>query len=434
MTTLIDLSEHKEKRKEIIEKVRSDLVLRKMSRLSPITTNVIMYELCDSELIIPFYYSYKLFNQFPNDDNFPEMKAEFTGSLLTRQTEILPDVHKILQEQRCVLLSLYCGFGKTIFAIKLACDLMNENIGGTGGRVLICCHRIILMEQWKESIHKFTNGKCQILTATNEAKKDAQFYVINIQNIQKREIEDFDSVSILIIDECHTICTQNLVRSLMFVRPKYCIGLSATPDRDDGLQVVLNHFFGEQIVYKPLSRLYTTYIFDSGFKPVPRKNDNDKLDWNDLLKQQAEDQTRNLKICQIAKYFSTRNILILCKRVAHAQILCEELQKTEEVDVFTGTSKSFNSEARILIVTCSKGGVGFDHPKLDMLIVAADVENLFIQYLGRVFRRDDSIPIVVDVKDKFPSFQQHLRTRKDVYEQTGSIIYDFKKSFPDFNM
>ena len=73
MTTLIDLAEHKENRKQIIEKVRSDLVLRKMSRLSPITTNVIMYELCDSELILPFYYSYKFFNQLPNDDNFPEM-------------------------------------------------------------------------------------------------------------------------------------------------------------------------------------------------------------------------------------------------------------------------------------------------------------------------------------------------------------------------
>ena len=432
MTTLIDLAEHKENRKQIIEKVRSDLVLRKMSRLSPITTNVIMYELCDSELILPFYYSYKFFNQLPNDDNFPEISVDFTGSLLTRQTEILPDVQKILQEQRCVLLSLYCGFGKTIFAIKLACELINEN--KTGGRVLICCHRIVLMEQWKDSIHKFTNGKCQILTSTNEAQKDAQFYVMNIQNIQKRELDDFDSVSVLIVDECHTICTQNLVRSLMFVRPKFCIGLSATPERDDGLQVALNHFFGEQIVHKPLWRLYTTYIFDSGFKPIPKKNDNDKLDWNDLLKQQAEDVKRNNQICQIAKYFATRNILILCKRVAHAQILCEELQKTEEVDVFTGTSKSFNSEARILIVTCSKGGVGFDHPKLNMLIVAADVENLFIQYLGRVFRRDDSIPIVVDMKDKFYSFQRHLRTRKNVYEQTGSVIYDFHKSFPDFNM
>ena len=130
MTTLIDLAEHKNDRKQIIEKVRNDLTLRKMSRLSPITTNVIMYELCDSELILPFYYAYKFFNQLPNDDIFPSIQVDFTGSLLTRQTEILPDVHKILQEQHCVLLSLYCGFGKTIFAIKLACELINENKTG----------------------------------------------------------------------------------------------------------------------------------------------------------------------------------------------------------------------------------------------------------------------------------------------------------------
>jgi superfamily II DNA or RNA helicase len=102
------------------------------------------------------------------------------------------------------------------------------------------------------------------------------------------------------------------------------------------------------------------------------------------------------------------------------------LAKNDSVDVFTGSTKTFDSNARILIVTCSKGGVGFDHSKLDMLIIAADVENLFIQYLGRVFRRDDSIPIVVDIRDRFQPFQRHLRTRMKTYLETGGVINKYE--------
>lgn len=425
MTTIVDISQD---RRLKLEKIRGDLTYRKMSRMSPTSSNVIMYELCNNEVVVPFYYAVKSYNITPNDDLFPEMKVEFKAELLQRQKDILPTVEVLLQEQRCALLSLYCGFGKTIFAIKLAADLISTN----GGRVLVCCHRLVLIDQWKLSIEKFTNAKAQIVNATNKISKDVQFYIVNLQNVQKRDLDDFDSVSVLIVDECHTICTQNLVRSMMFVRPMFCIGLSATPYREDGLQPVLNQFFGDTIIHKALRRLYSVYVYDTKFKPIPRTTDNDKLDWNDILKQQSECANRNKKICKISRYFSTRNILILCKRVAHAQILYDELSQTEEVDMFTGTSKSFDSNARILIVTCSKGGVGFDHPKLDMLIVAADVENLFVQYLGRVFRRDDTIPIVVDMNDNFGTLKQHLKTRKSVYEETCGVVYKFEKIFPDF--
>jgi superfamily II DNA or RNA helicase len=416
-------------RKTTIQRIMSDLTVRKMSKMSPITTNVVMFEMCDNQLILPFAYTKKTFGVVPNDDDFPTMNVNFKGELLQRQKKILPSVQAILKEHRCVLLSLYCGFGKTIFAIKLASDLISEH----GGRVLICCHRVILMDQWKYSIEKFTNGKCQLLSSTNKIDKECQFFVVNLQNVQKRTLEDFDSVSVLIVDECHTICTQNLVTSMMFVRPKFCMGLSATPYREDGLQVVLHNYFGDKIVHKSLNRLYSIYIYKTKFKPIPHEMDNGKLDWNDILKQQSENKERNDKICKIARYFASRNILILCKRVAHAQVLYEELKKTEEVDIFTGTDKSFDSSARILLVTCSKGGVGFDHPKLDMLIVAADLENLFLQYLGRVFRRDDTIPIVVDMKDSFSSFENHLRTRESVYRETGGVIYPFEKQFPEFD-
>jgi hypothetical protein len=67
-----------------------------------------------------------------------------------------------------------------------------------------------------------------------------------------------------------------------------------------------------------------------------------------------------------------------------------------------------------------------------MLIVAADVENLFVQYLGRIFRRDDTFPIVVDMKDKNAAFQRHLKTRLGVYKETCGTVFDFNLEFRDF--
>ena len=45
--------------------------------------------------------------------------------------------------------------------------------------------------------------------------------------------------------------------------------------------------------------------------------------------------------------------------------------------------KYFNYSSRILVATVQKAGVGFDHPKLDTLIVASDLKEYFIA-TGRV--------------------------------------------------
>ena len=441
MTTQICLADFQNK-KQAFRKIHSELVIKKINNkfragsnpYSATGVSVVMYEHQDDDFIVPFNYGLNFIREsgiddsyYPNNDEFVESNFEFTGELLPRQKNILEEVMSDLYKRRSILLSLHCGFGKTIFAIYLSSLLTKEH----KGRVLICCHRLVLIEQWKHAITKFTNGTCQVLSSS-EPIKDVNFYIINIQTIQKRNLEDFDSVSVLVVDECHTICTQNLVRSLMFVRPKFCLGLSATPYRDDGMQDVLHRVFGEKIIHKQLKRLYSVYILETGFKPVVTKQESGNMDWNDILKQQSENKDRNTLICKVAKYFTTRNILIICKRVAHANYLYEQLKDTESVDCFMGTNKTYNSDARILIVTCSKGGVGFDHPKLDMLIVAADVENLFVQYLGRIFRRDDTFPIVVDMKDKFAGFQRHLKTRQDVYKETCGTIMNFNLEFKDF--
>ena len=102
-------------------------------------------------------------------------------------------------------------------------------------------------------------------------------------------------------------------------------------------------------------------------------------------------------------------------------------EKGESVTSFKGSKQKYNCESRILIATISKAGVGFDHPKMDALILASDVEEYFIQYLGRVFRREDVHPVVFDIVDNFNSLKRHYYTRKKVYDESGGTILKFNK-------
>jgi hypothetical protein len=138
-----------------------------------------------------------------------------------------------------------------------------------------------------------------------------------------------------------------------------------------------------------------------------------------------------VRLCQ---FFRNRTIMILTKRVElHGKILLDLLQKEgESVDLFAGTSRTYDRDARILIATYSKAGVGFDNPKLDMLIVAGDVEEMFEQYLGRVFRRMDTVPIIIDLVDKFHVFEKHFQTRMLTYIQSGGQVKPFHEHFPEF--
>ena len=58
--------------------------------------------------------------------------------------------------------------------------------------------------------------------------------------------------------------------------------------------------------------------------------------------------------------------------------------------------------------------------------IASDLEEYFIQYLGRVFRTEDGIPFIFDLVDNFKVLQNHYYTRRRVYIDHGGKVVDFK--------
>ena len=148
-----------------------------------------------------------------------------------------------------------------------------------------------------------------------------------------------------------------------------------------------------------------------------------KINWGSLLDSQANDIQRNQIIIDIVTNFKDRVGLIITKRTSQGQYLYDKLlDLNENVDTLLGKKQDFNNSCRILIGTSNKLGVGFDFPELDMIILGGDIEEYFIQYLGRAFRRLDVVPIIFDLVDNNRILEKHFKTREEVYKRHGGTI------------
>ena len=156
------------------------------------------------------------------------------------------------------------------------------------------------------------------------------------------------------------------------------------------------------------------------------RNIQGRINWASILDAQSKNEYRNNLIIKIIQKFSNRIFLVLVKRVEQGIYLKNELEKNgESVTDLIGSKQEFDKDARILIGTCQKVGVGFDHARLDTLLLATDLEEYFIQYLGRIFRRKDIDPIVFDIVDNNSILTKHFNSRKKVYQEHGGIINNF---------
>lgn len=356
----------------------------------------------------------------------------FQGQLLERQVEIEQEALDILQTNKSILLCLHTGFGKTIFTLYLLSRL--------GMRSIVLCHRSIIMQQWVDSVHKYLpQCKVELLSLPKYKKHgdtlydDVDVLVTNVVNVPKLPRSMYKRFGCVVVDEVHTVCTSQFSKALFYLTPSYLIGLSATPFRSDGMDRLLELYLGPFLIHRPMQRFFNAYKLDTNFVPKIEQTVNGDLNWNSVLMSQAKDLQRNHLICRLAWYFDKRNILILVKRKDHALLLKKMLvQLGEDADCFINIDKTVNYSCRVLIATYSKGGVGFDHPKLDMLITGADVEENFMQYLGRIFRRDDVLPIYVDLRDKMPIMLKHSSSRLKICKEVGASVLEFDKVFKCF--
>lgn len=398
-------------RKRINSELRIELGKNRKRYLFP-------YDIIKDDIILPFNWT--VMNISPSiwksKKNFQTLKVKFTGTLRDEQKTVKKDALKILNKQCSVILSMPCGFGKTITSINIATTIKKQTI--------VIVNKIVLLKQWEQSIRDFCpDAVIDTIKTKKEWNTKADFLLVNAQNLVKINPTMLSKIGVVIVDELHMVLAETLFRALQCIQPRYLIGLSATAYRNDEMEKLIGWYFGTKKIEKKLYREHMVYKVNTGFKPVIEKNIMGTVNWGKVLDSQSQCEKRNTMIINIVNKFKNRNFLILVKRIYQGEYLLSKLGN--EATSLLGTQQEYNKHARILIGTCQKVGTGFDHKKLDSLIIASDLKDYFIQYLGRIFRTTKGIPLVFDLVDDYSVLKKHWRERRKIYIEHGGSITNF---------
>lgn len=409
-----------------LQNISNDLLIAQQPSKFAFNSNptyISLYESEGDDLYVPFSYSRKY--PRPERKEFPTQDIHFIGSLRENQKEVKTEAISHLNKYGSTIIACYPGYGKTASAIYIASKIKMKT--------LVICHRIVLINQWEKSIKKFCPEATIQILSSQSIMKDVDFYIINATNVLKKSREFYREIGMLIVDEAHLIMADKLSQCMRYIVPRYVLGLTATPYRTDGLNILLDMYFGKRRIVRELHRKHSVFRLNTGIKPDVKLNRMGKVDWGSVLASQAENKDRNDMIVRLIRYFSDRVFLVLCKRVSQANYFVKRLTELgEDVTSLIGSQQEYEQTSRILIGTSSKVGVGFDHPRLNTLLLASDLEQYFVQYLGRVFRTEEGEPYIFDIVDNYSLLQKHFRTRNSVYVKHGGTVKDFYKSFPNF--
>lgn len=388
-----------------------------------------VFRLSKTKIYLPRYYGIQNYGQ-PKKFSFEEhqkIDVPFQGTIRPVQQETIDATLKVFDEFGGGLISLDTGLGKTVVALKLI-SIMKV-------KTLVIVHADFLLDQWTARIKQFLpTAKIGIIKQDRCEITDCDVVIAMIQTVVKREYPKgtFDSFDFMQIDESHHVASRTFSSLFFKVQTKYIIGLSATPERKDGLSRVLYWFLGPQIIFKKreTGKPFIQFIHTDTDGFVEKFNRLGKVNSPEMITDLSENKERSQQIIEIIKQMcsNSRKILVISDRRSH----CEWFQKNlAELGIVSGlylggmkTQERDTSVAcQVIIGTYQAAGEGFDVPDLDTLILAtpkSDVE----QAVGRILRqKNENDPLVIDMVDSFSIFKgQYYKRRKFYKSQEFKII------------
>ena len=388
-------------------------------------------------LCIPRFFGIDKFGE-PTEDRRPEPErlsssVRFSGTLRdeTFQNEALD---KALEVGHGIL-SLDCGFGKTITSLAIACRL--------GYKTMVIVHKEFLANQWEEKIKEFCPGATIGRVQQNKLETNCDFVIAMLQSLATKDYEltDFDSIGTVIVDEAHHICAKVFSQSLFKLCPKHIFGLSATPERKDGLTKVLKWFIGPIFFSAFRENQGQVQVFPIKFDSPTYRNPppllrNGKLSLVLMISELVEHSARNIMIMEIIQKIvkEGRKLLVLSDRRFHCEYfhsrfpMCSGLYMggMKQVDL------SASSEKQVIFATYSQAHEGLDIPALDTIILATPKSDIK-QSVGRILRETPgkkNDPHIYDIIDEWSILQSMYYKRTKVYRECGFNIPRLKNTVP----
>ncbi len=309
------------------------------------------------------------------------------------------------------LLVAATGTGKTVMA---AVDYARLRGTLPRDRLLVVAHRAEILEQsratYRQAVRDAAFGELWV-GGSRPARFEHVFASIQSLNAAGLDALAPDHFDVVVVDEFHHAAAPSYRALLERVRPRELLGLTATPERSDGLDV-LGHFDGriaaELRVWDAIDQHYLTPFAYFG---VSDGSDLRDVGWRrgrgydvegltNVLT--ADDAVVGTVLGQVRRYIANpraMRALGFCVSVAHARFLAERFRRRgiPAVAVWGDSPEAERTAAlrdlaagRVnVVLTVDLFNEGVDVPAVDTLLLLRPTESptLFLQQLGRGLRR-----------------------------------------------
>jgi superfamily II DNA or RNA helicase len=296
------------------------------------------------------------------------------------------------------------GIGKTVVGTYLVAVRQRST--------LILVHRKPLFDQWVGQLSLFlgVDSKAIGQIGAGKSKPNGRLDVAMIQSlVRKGVVADLVAgYGQVIQDEAHHVPAVSFERVLAEVKARYIVGLTATPQRRDGLHPILHMQLGpiryavdarSRAAHRPFN--HRLIVRETGFALTGIDG---TAGIQELYKLLAMDSRRNDLIFNdvVRALQEKRSPILLTERRDHLEHFTERLRGVVRhlVSLHGGMKPNKRHEAlaqlaaipegegRLLLATGRYIGEGFDDARLDTLFLALPVswKGTLIQYTGRLHR------------------------------------------------
>lgn len=369
-------------------------------------------------------------------------------------------VNEVIKHKRGII-RIPTGGGKSLVAALLTAEIGKKTIIYVIGKDLLYqIHSLFSSIFGKVGI--IGDGKCQIeniniatIWTVGQALglkiKRSQEEIDGEKKISKDKYESIrdllNETSVHIYDECHLAACNTIQDIVRNIRPEHIYGMSASPWRDDGADLMIESILGNVIF-----NISSSYLIDNGFlaKPiikfitVPKLDESLPNQYQTIYRKYiVENEQRNEMVAKGAERLVEQGYktLVLYSSIEHGERLFEKISSRLPCVLLSGKDNNEDRDAakqkldsgEISCIIASRiFDIGVDLPALSGLIIASSGKSSVraLQRIGRVIRKypGKKQAAILDFNDQAKFLDKHSLARRKIYnsEERFEVIWPQK--------